>query len=348
VYLNADGLVMAVPFDLRTRRASGTPMVVQDGIRFDGGGGSDHDEVSMTHDGGLVYHRGNVNRRLVWVDRSGRSSPAVDVAREFAHVRLSPDGRLAALAIVTGVKRDIWTLDLAAGTLTPLTTTGTSRNPMWSADGRRILYASTHGGRAALWWQPADGSGPAHLAVVPRLNPWFADLSPDGRHVVFNGIASTTFDLESVSLDSAQQARTLSASPTAVEVQGRFSPDGRWVAYNSDESGRVEVYVRPFREGGGRVQISVGGGRRPIWSQDGKQLYYWEADRLISASLRFDPAPTVVSRTPLFSGRYEVDYDVAKDGSRFLMIEYETSGLSLVVVPHWRTELKRLTAARTR
>jgi len=345
VYLNADGLVMAVPFDLRTRRTSGTPTLVQDGVRFQGGGGSDHDEVSMTSDGGLVYLRGNENRRLVWVDRSGRSSAAMDSTREFAHVRLAPNGRQAALTIATGTKRDIWTLDLAGGTLTPLTTTGTSRNPMWSADGQRILYASTHSGRAGLWWQPADGSGPAQLAVVPRLNPWFADLSPDGRNVVYNAIASVNFDLESVSLDSTHQARELSASPTAIESHGRFSPDGRWVAYASDESGRVEVYVRAFSQTGGRVQISVAGGRRPIWGHDGKQLYYWEGNRLISAALSFGSAPAVVSRTSLFAGRYEDDYDVSKDG-RFLMIESKTSGLSLVVVPNWRTDLERLTASR--
>ena len=348
VYLSVDGLVMAVPFDQRTRRTSGMPTLVQDGIRFGGGGGSDHDEVSMTHDGGLVYFRGNESRRLVWVDRNGRSTPAVDSSREFAHVRLAPNDRQAALTIVTGTKRDIWTLDLAAGTLTPLTTTGTSRNPMWSADGRRILYASTHSGRAGFWWQPADGSGPAELAVVPRRNPWFADLSPDGRDVVFNGIASVNFDLESVSLDSTHQARTLSASPTAIEAMGRFSRDGRWVAYNSDESGRHEVYVRPFGEAGGRVLISVAGGRRAVWGHDGKQLYYWEGNRLIAASLNFAPSPAVVSRTPLFAGRYEDDYDVSKDGSRFLMIESETSGLGLVVIPNWRTELRRLTSTLPR
>jgi eukaryotic-like serine/threonine-protein kinase len=348
VYLGADGLLMAARFDPRRKRISGTPALVQDGIRFQGGGGSDHDEASMTHDGGLVYLRGNENRRLVWVDRTGRATSASDGAREFAHVRLAPNGRQAALTIVTGVKRDIWTLDLSGGALTPLTTTGTSRNPMWSADGRRILYGSTHNGRAGLWWQSADGSGPAELALAPRRNPWFADLSPDGRSVVFNAIDSANFDLETVSLDSTQHGRKLSASPTAMEAHGRFSPDGKWVAYLSNESGRAEVYVRALGEGAGRVQISTSGGRRPIWRRDGTELFYWEANRLIAARLRFDPALTVVSRTALFAGAYEDDYDVSADGSRFLMIQSETSGLSLVVVPNWKTDLRRLTAARAK
>jgi serine/threonine-protein kinase len=347
VYLNADGVLMAVSFDQRARRTSGTPTMVMDGLRFQGGGGSDHDEASMNNDGGLVYHRGNENRRLVWVDRNGKVTPAVDGAREFVHVRLAPNGKQAALTIATGTKRDIWTLDLTAGTLTPLTTTGTSRNPMWSSDGRRILFGSTHSGRASLWWQAADGSGSAQLAVVPPLNPWIADLSPDGKHVVYNAIATVNFDLESVSLDSAHQGRTLSGSTTATEASGRFSPDGRWVAYVSDESGRSEVYVRPFGEsgGGGRVLISVAGGRRPIWASSGKELFYWEGNRLVSATLSFAPQPSVVARTPLFAGRYDDDFDVAKDG-RFLMIESVTSGLELVVVPNWRTELRQLASAK--
>ena len=188
---------------------------------------------------------------------------------------------------------------------------------------------------------------PPELAVVPRRNPWFADLSPDGRDVVFNGIATVNFDLESVSLDSTHEARVLSASPTAIEAQGRFSPDGRWVAYQSDESGRSEVYIRRFREAGGRVQISVAGGRRAIWG-NGTLLYYWEGNRLIAASLSFAPSPAVVSRTPLFAGRYEDDYDVSKDGTRFLMIESDVSGLGLVVIPNWRTELRRLGARADR
>jgi len=341
LYLGVDGLLMAVPFDQRARRVTGTPTTVLDGIAFQGGGGSDHDEASMNRDGGLVYLRGNENRRLLWIDRSGKKTPVIDDVREFSFVRLSPNGRQAAVTIGTGTKRDIWTLDLAGGTLTRLTTTGTARNPMWSSDGRRIFYVSTQSGRAGLWWQAADGSGAPQLAVVPRRNPWFTDLSPDGRTVVYNGIGTVNFDLESVSLDSTHEARTLSGSPTAIEATGRFSPDGRWVAYVSDESGRPEVYLRPFAENAGRVLISLAGGRRPIWAPSGKELFYWEGNRLMSASLTFGPQPTVVSRTGLFAGRYGDDFDVASDG-RFLVSESEATGLELVVIPNWRTELRRV------
>jgi serine/threonine-protein kinase len=347
VYLSADGVVMAVPFDLATRRTVGTPMRVQDDIRLRGGGGANHDEAFMTEHGALVYWHGNEDHRLMWVDRAGRASPALDSAREFISMKLSPNGQQAALTIMTGAKTDIWNFDLAAGTLAPVTTTGKSRNGMWSADGQRLLYASTHGGRAEFWWQPADGSGAPERAFAPPHNPWFAALAPDGQNVVFNAIATSSFDLETVSLDSNHTLRVLSGSPSALEALGRFSPDGRWVAYNSNESGRSEVYVRPFAGGGGRVQISVAGGRRPIWSDSGKQLYYWEGNRLISATLMYSPAPTVASRTPLFSGRSGLDYDVAADGSRFLMTQPLPTGLELVVIPNWRAELGRLTASKT-
>jgi serine/threonine-protein kinase len=182
------------------------------------------------------------------------------------------------------------------------------------------------------------------LAASPTLNPWNADLAPNGNTIVFNAISNGTFNLELLSLDSTRTVRQLSASPTATETNGRFSPDGRWVAYASDESGRPEIYVRPALATGGRVQISASGGRRSLWARDGKQVFYWEGSRLVAATLTFDPGPRVVSRASLFEGRYEDEYDVSVDGSRFLMIESETSGLSLVVVPNWRTELRRLTA----
>jgi len=346
VYVTADGVAMAVPFDSKKLRTSGTPTPVQDSIRATGTASKSGDAF-LTRDGGLVFLRGNENRRLVWVDRSGKTRPAVEAEREYGAVRLSPNDRQVAATIVTGTKSDIWMIDLSAGTLAPLTTTGVARNASWSPDGRRVLYASTHGGTATLWWHPADGSGPAVLAAVPPHNPWNVDLSPDGQSVVYNALFNGTFNLEGFSLKSATQVREFADSPTAVEASGRFSPDGRWLAYESDESGRSEVYVRPSSEAGGRVTISSGGGLRPVWGGDGKQLFYLEGIRMVAATLAFDPTPRVLSRESLFEGRYMDRFDVSKDG-RFLMVESAASGLSLVVIPNWRTELRRLTTSTAR
>ena len=345
VYITADGRAMAVPFDVRRLRTSGVAVPVQDSMRVQGAGGTGTLSAFLTHAGSLMYARGAPARRLVWVDRAGTVTPVLKDARAFQFVRLSPEGRRAAIGIVTGARSDIWVLDLAAGTLTPLTTSGRVRNPAWSPDGRRLLFSSTQGGRAALWWQPADGSGPAVKAGDPRHNQWNIDLSPDGRTAVFNALYNGSFNLEAFALDSTHAGRELAASPTATEGQGRFSPDGRSVAYNSDESGRPEVYVRPFPEDGGRVQISASGGRRPIWAPDGKRIYYWEGGRMMAATVARDPVLRVISREALFEGRYENDFDVSKDGRRFIMIQSEPTGASLVVIPNWLTELRRLTSS---
>ena len=345
VYVRDDGTAMAVPFDVAYLRVTGIATPVQDSIRMWDGSGGDANAF-LTFNGGLVFAHGTMNRRLVWVERNGTARPALPDLREYRYVRLSPSGQHAALSIGTGAKSDLWILDMASGTLTPLTTAGRSRNPAWSSDGRRILYVSTQGGRAGFWWQPADGSGPPVAAGLAKHNPWNIDLSADGRTAVFNSLYDGTFNLEAIELDSMREERALAASPTANEANGRFSPDGRSVAYQSDESGRHEVYARPFPESGSRVQVSSNGGRRPIWAPDGKTIYFWEGSRLMAATVSRAPELRVTSREALFDGQYEQDFDVSKDGKRFLMIESESSGLGLVVVPDWLTELRQLTAPR--
>ena len=344
VYLRADGVVMAIPFDVRTGRTSGSAVPVLDSIRLAADGAGDS-RVALTSAGGLVIARGALNRRIVWVDRTGEARPAANDIREFGFVRLSPNGRQAAVVLNSGPKSDVWILDVATRTLTPLSTGGSSRSPNWSADSRRVAFISRQGGRSALWWQPADASGPAIKAATPSHNPWWLDVSPDGRAAVFNSLYDRSWNVVTLALDSTHAEREFAASPTAREVMGRFSPDGRSIAYTSDESGRSEVYVRPFPEPGSRVQISVGGGRRAIWAPDGRRLFFWEGSRLMEATLVRDPGLRVVSREALFEGRYEADYDVSRDGTRFLMIEAASSGLRLVVVPHWLTELRQRTAA---
>ena len=346
VYSQADGRAMAVPFDARRLRTSGVAVPVLDSLRMlSAASRTGTLYVSLTNAGGLVYGRGSAQRQLVWVDRSGAVTPALKERREFQSVRLSPDGRRAALGIITGTRSDLWVLDLASGTLTPVTGSGRVRNPVWSSDGRRLLFSSTQSGRAALWWQPADGSGPAVKAGDPIHNQWNIDLAPDGRTVVLNALYDGSFNLESFSLDSTHTRRELAASPTATETAGRFSPDGRSLAYQSDESGRFEIYIRSFPEDGDRLLVSAAGGRKPVWAPDGKRIYFWEGTRMMAATLAHDPVLRVVSREVLFDGRYEPDFDVSRDGMRFLMIQSEAGGVSTVVVPEWLTELRRLTSA---
>ena len=347
VYVRADGTVMAMPFDLRTRKTSGTATPVLDSIRIAEASAGDA-MAFLTPSGGLVYTRGAPSHRLNWVTRTGVRSAASNESREFLFVRLAPDARRAAVTVITGNRNDLWILDFASGTLTPLTSSGSVRNAMWSTNGQRVLYVARQDGQSAFWWQPADGSGPPVKVATPPHNPWWADLSPDGHTAVFNSLnvalSVGSFDVETYSLDSSHAATQVAASPTALEAVARFSPDGKSIAYHSNESGRFEVYVRPF-PAAGRVQISTNGGSRGIWSGDGQHLFFREGTRLMSATLARDPVLRVVSREALFTAPWVQDFDVTRDGNRFLMIEEGTSTLHLVVSPNWITAMRQRIAA---
>ena len=347
VYVRADGTVMAMPFNVSTRKTSGTATPVLDSMRISDASAGDA-MAFLTPSGALVYTRGARSHRLNWVTHTGVRSAALNESREFAYVRLSPDARRAAVTVVNGNRNDLWILDFASGTMTPLTSSGSVRNAMWSSNGQRVLYVASQDGQSAFWWQPADGSGPPVKAATPPHNPWWADLSPDGHTTVFNAlnVAQTvgSFDVETFSLDSSHASTQVAASPTALESMGRFSPDGKSIAYHSNESGLFEVYVRPFPAAGARVQISTNGGTRGIWSGDGQHLFFREGPRVMSATLARDPVLRVVSREVLFTAPWVQDFDVTRDG-RFLMIEEGTSTLHLVVSPNWRTAMRQRIAA---
>jgi eukaryotic-like serine/threonine-protein kinase len=341
VFVNADGVAMAVPFDAARLQVHGSAVAVQDSIEVTTESGVANAAVNTA--GGFVFARSAPKRRLLWVDAAGTTRPAFSETRDFVSPRLSPDGRRAAIQIRSGPKMGIWILDVAAGTLVQLATPNLVRNPVWSPDGRRLLYVATPAGHSAFWWQPADGTGPAIKAADAPHNPWHIDLSPDGHTTVFNAIYKNgTFNVETFSLDSSHAERDIAATP-AVEVFGQFSPDGREVAYSSDESGKSEVYVRPSSGAGGPVQVSVGGAVRPVWSRDGRRIFYWQQDTLMAAAVAREPAFHVVSREALFAGNFDREFDVAPDGKRFLMIQEESAGVDVVAVPNWLTELRRLT-----
>jgi serine/threonine-protein kinase len=344
VYALPDGVLMAVPFDVTTLKPSGAPIRVQDRVSTGGGNTIGRAGAFLTHEGGLVFHAGEARRRLVWVDRKGAITPALPDTRAFDFLRLSPDGRQAAVVINTANNNDAWVLDFPSGVLTPLTTNGQTRSVSWSADGRRVFFTSTHGGRGEFWWQDADASGPPVKAGTPPHNPWWADVSPDRQTVIYNALYDGTWNLQTLSLDTKKNAHDFAAAPTAGETMGRFSPDGTLVAYVTIENRIEQVYVRPFSQAGGRVRVSVNGGRRPIWSADGRELFFWESGQMMSATIVREPSIQVTSRQKLFDGPFEWDFDVTK-GGRFLLIQ-PLSNPTLVVVPDWRSELRRLTGVK--
>ncbi len=333
------GALWAVPIDRTRLEIVGTPTPVVEGVRVDVSGAVHY---ATGDDGSLVYIPGTGSpdsRSLVWVDREGVEEVLSLPSRDYDTLSLSPDGlRAAVVAGGSGGNRDIWVAELARGTLTRLTThPGDDTHPLWTPDGRRVAFVSHEDGRATLYWQPADGSAPPERLLSDErlrdLVPY--DWSPDGQTLFLTADSSETGrDIVRVSTDGSGTWEPLFQTP-ANEFSPAISPDGRWLAYASTESGRFELYVQRFPELQGRQQISVGGGYRPHWSADGRELFYLRAPnapptavvRVTVETTNSDP-PVLVFGTEevLFDWRYYAQpspmqyYDLSPDGQRFLVI----------------------------
>ena len=341
IFSRKDGSLMAIRFDAKALRTSGNERPVQDLINVrdvtEGTG-----EADISASGALVYGRRGNGKRLVWFSQKGEVTPAVSGLREYRHLRISPDGKRAALAIDDGFKAELWSLDFESGTLTPVTEDGGARNPVWSGDGKRLYFVSTRGGRAAFWWTSSDGSTqPVKIGQAKHNNAWNIDISPDRTTIVFNAIYDGTFNLETYSVDSPHVEKEIAASPRSAEVNGRFSPDGKWMAYQSDESGRPEVYLRSYPENSAKLQVSTDGGIKPIWSPDGSRIFFLKDRTMMAATMGRDPM-RVVSRQPVFEAAdpFSQEYDVSHDGKRFLAAQNQPGGGGLVIIPNFASELK--------
>ncbi len=353
------GTLRAVAFDLDRLQVRGSPVPVVERVVMKTSGAAN---FSLARDGSLVYLAGDLQspaRTLVWVDRQGREDPIPAPPRGYAIPRLSPDGRRVALE-VRDQENDIWIWAFAGQTLTRLTFDPIlDQFPVWTPDGARVVYTS--GNLANLFWRAADGTGAAEpLADAPSAMVGNA-FSPDGTRLVFRQThPKTGFDLSLLlSLPSGaggrgptRDVRPLVATPFN-ELNAEVSPDGAWLAYQSNESGTDEIYVRPFPDvEQGRWQVSTGGGTRPLWARSGRELFYLAPDgKLMAVPIRPGPgftrgnAAVVVDRAYFAGVGLGRSYDVSPDGTRFLMIKdaaAATAATQLVVVLNFFEELKRL------
>ena len=298
-------------------------------------------EASVSAAGDLVYVKGVSGNRITLLDGRGRLMGANATIREFQHPRFSPDGRKIAVSDRTG---DVWLYDIASDVLQRLTTGLTGGNtPAWSADGRRIAYTAKPDSQPrSVWWIPADRSGPPErLAALPIPIGRLA-FSPDGRYLVLSGNdPKTKYDLYLVDLKGDRKPVLLEQSP-ANDVQPAVSPDGHWLAFVSDESGRYEVYVRPFPANGAHVQISSDGGTEPRWEKDSRGIVYSNEARLMKARLNVGATVTVVQRDSVFTlitDTYTRYYDMSPAGA-FVMLRPESVDAEIIVVTNWIAELK--------
>jgi serine/threonine-protein kinase len=338
VYISEDGALMAAPFDPRSLETRGAPIAL--------GQGFVRNAAALSTSGTLVYSLGSSTGEVVMVDDRGISSPLVGDPGRYAHPRLSPDGKRLAIDITSGSSTDLWTFDVASGTPTRLTTSDDNDRPEWTADGTRLLYLSTRGtGEYAVWWQPADGSGPAEELFRGQNAAREVLMTPDPKVLIYREDHPDSLrDIRMVSLDRKDSPTPLVATRFD-ELMPRLSPDGRWLAYQSDESGQYEIYVRPFPSGGGRVTISNGGGTEPLWSRDG-QLFYRKGRELIAISYSTTPGFAVTSRRVLFAANYDThpfhpNYDITPDGKRFVMIKPGQTKPQVIVVVNWLEEFRR-------
>jgi Tol biopolymer transport system component len=243
-------------------------------------------------------------------------------------------------------RTDVYVFDVESGAAQRLTAQGTGNGrPEWSPAGDRILYISDRGDSVTtLWWQPADGSGEAERLVGSAGKTiWEGQLSPDGKTVIYRTGGGGTGDIWYAAVGGGTD-ETGFATTRFNELAPRFSPDGRWVAYYSTESGGNEVYVRPFPGPGAQVPVSVGGGAEPVWSPDGRAIFYASGPWLVAASVATTPSFSVIRREVLFerviAGAGRAAYDVSPDGEALLML-MPASGEAerIVVVRDWVAEL---------
>jgi hypothetical protein len=347
VYASAGGL-FAIPFDLAKLQVTGRPVRVLDDVATDVSTGAS--QFALTSNGLLVYlpeKTRPVEHKLVWVNRRGNMQELPAPPHNYAAARLSPDGRFIATIIAGTGDSDVWVYDVKRGTLSRLTTEpGNKMGTVWTRDGKGIAYGAAMRGRGTnLFWKAADGSGPSKALLTGSESPMMipGSFSSDGKLLMFDRMGPAGgFDVWVLSLEGEHKPRPFLDSPF-LEQWGVFSPDGRWVAYQSEESGHSEVYVRPFPGPGRRVQISTEGGFEPAWSRNGRELFYRTGDKMMVVPLNTEPHFAAGAPKELFEGHYSfADYDVGADGGRFLMIkgEGESRATELNIIMNWQEEWK--------
>ena len=357
-------VLLAVPFDTQRLEVTGAPVTVQNEVMTAVVNGRAQFSFSTKGDFAYIQERASNNAEvghiIEWVDRRGGAQALINVRHEYSGPRLSPDGRTLFVEIADPAAA-IWVYDIERGTLSRLTQGGVSYGPIPSPDGRRLAYQATRDGVTGVMMAQVDGSAEERLMSGKRFN-FPTSWSPDGKHILITaGSESGYVVVQQIQIEGDRKEQTLLQG--AFNVGGaRFSPDGRWVAYVSDESGRSEVYVRSYPEAGTRVQISVEGGTQPVWSRNGRELFFRNGDDMLAVSIRLSPSLGAGKPETLFTRQVlddssgpaygmVADYDVSTDGQRFIMRKQnlDTSQIPTArIVLNWFDELKRLTMTRRR
>ncbi len=352
------GSLYAAPLDLKKLELAGPAVPVVEGVLMSRNTGAAYYTLSET--GTLAYVPGvavDGQRQLVWVDRQGKETPLPLPPRSYLYPHLSPDVKQLALEI-EGPSHDFYLYDFARGVLTKMSLDGLSHAPVWSPDGRQIGYRSWKLGGMTMWAMPADRSGPERRLLDQKGMQSVVSWSADGNHIAYvDMLPGTGADVLVLPLKGDRKPVPIATSKFA-EGSPKFSPDGKWLAYCSNESGRTEVFVQPFPGPGPKIQISTDGGTDPMWRRTGGELYYRNGDEMMVVQVRTQPTFTAGRPAALWKGHYShgmssscgipgvtsFNYDVTPDGQRFLMVKdvhQDVASNRINVVLNWTQELKR-------
>ena len=371
VYIH-EGALFAVPFDLKRLEVTGQPALILEGVvTAPTNGGA---QFSFSETGNLVYVEGRAggqNVSIYWMDHQGKFMPLRETPGFYYNLAFSPDGKRLALEIFDGKRRDIWVYEWERDGLTRLTFAGElNENPIWTPDGQRIAYSSQEkGGTINLWWIRADGAGDAQRLTESKSLHYAGSWRPDGKVLAFSqqSPGSTAFDILTLPIEGDEKSGWKPGDPKPFvnsafsEREPAFSPDGRWLAYESNESGSYEVYVRPFPGPGGKWQISTGGGVFPEWFRNGKELFYRTPDSKIMVVTYTGSGDSFHADKPqLWSpgqftdrGLGNLNFDLHPDGKRFAVLKAPGTGQTAAVnklnfIFNFFEELRRRTARQSK
>jgi len=347
-----EGTLMAQAFDAKHLETSGDAFVIAEQVQSEPS--MARGVFAASENGVLAYQTGTVRSgsRLAWFDRNGKGLDLLGDMALYEYPRLSADGKRVTVTIVDpqNGNQDVWIYEVGRGLRTRFTVDpADERSPAWSHDGSRIVFASNRKGHFDLFQKASSGIGSDELLLESGLDKYPLSVSPDERFLMYSVTdPKTKLDLWVLPLGGDRKSFPFLQTEFN-ETDSQFSPDGRWIAYSSDESGRTEIYVAPFPGPGGKQQISTSGGRRPEWRGDGREIIYLATDnKLMSAEvISREPSLIVGAVRPLFDVHASLEdvgvYDVTTDGQRFLIntIAEQKASAPITLVINWTADLKR-------
>jgi len=352
IFGKGDGTLMAAPFDIDALRVTGPAIMIAAEVAQNNATGEAKAAISAS--GSLAYVGGSTSVQVVVTDMNGGVRATAIPAGRLNDPRFAHDGRRVVADVATGGRTDIYIYDINSGAAQRVTSEGSSNfRPEWSPDDARVLFQTARTGQhSTLWWQLAGATaGAQERLAIPGKDVNAGLLTHDGKIIIFRTGAAGTADIWYRRLEGDTTVFGV-ATTRFNELAPRISPDGRWIAYVSDESGAFEVYVRPFPGPGAQIPVSVGGGSAPVWSPDGRRIFYMRGNRMVAASVAPNPTFSVSKRDVLFEGDYinavaHASFDVAPDGKSFLMLRpVDAGGEQIVVIPNWAAEFRAQTVKK--